>query len=64
MTQDDIPGVRGAPRGSGGAKGLLGGVWVGLGGSSLLPVPKNMLKQQSNDPKPWVKVPKVCPDPN
>ena len=25
--------------------------------------PKRVIKQQNNDPKPWFKVPKVCPDP-
>ena len=49
MAQDDIPGVMGAPGGPGGRKGVPGGLGV--------------MKQQNDDPKPWFKVPKVCPDP-
>ena len=47
MTQDDIPGGQGAPRGPVGVKG----------GSRLPPATKKILKQQNNGPKPWVKVP-------
>ena len=56
MAQDDIPGVRGPPGGPGGRQGAPGG-W------RLLPAPKRVIKQQYNGPKPWFKVPKVCPDP-
>ena len=49
MIQDDIPGVMGPPGGP--------------GGSRLTPTPKRVIKQQNNGPKPWFKVPKVCPDP-
>ena len=49
MTQDDIPGVMGAP---GGARGV-----------HYTPLVKKSEKQQNNGPKPWFKVPKVCPDP-
>ena len=44
---------QGATRGSRGAPG----------GWRLLPAPKRVIKQQNNGPKPWFKVPKVCPDP-
>ena len=53
MAQDDIPGVRGA---------LGTGHWW-PGGTRLLLTPKRVIKQQNNGPKPWFKVPKVCPDP-
>ena len=43
---------QGATRGSRGAPG----------GWRLLPAPKRVIKQQNNGPKPWFKVPKVCPD--
>ena len=56
MTQDVIPGVMGAPGGPGVCQGAPGG-------SRLPPAPKRVIKQQTNDPKPWFKVPKVCPDP-
>ena len=56
MTQDDIPGVMGAPGGPGGRHGAPGG-------SRLPPTPKREIKQQNNGPKSWFKVPKVCPDP-
>ena len=49
MAQDDIPGVMGAPGGP--------------GGSRLHLAPKSVIKLQNNGPKPWFKVPKVCPDP-
>ena len=32
-------------------------------GSRVPPAPKRVIKQQNNGPKPWFKVPKVCPDP-
>ena len=53
MTQDDIPGVVVAPRGPGGRQRAPGGARE----------PKRVIKQQNNGPKPWFKVPKVCPDP-
>ena len=56
MAQDDIPGVMAAPRGPGWRQGPPGGSWLPL-------APKRVIKQQNNDPKPWFKVPKVCPDP-
>ena len=56
MTQDDMPGVRGAPGGPGGRQGAPGG-------SSLPQAPRRVIKQQNIDPKPWFKVPKVCCDP-
>ena len=59
MAQDDIPGVMGAPGGPGGRQGALGGAR----GSRVPPAPKRVIKQQNNGPKPWFKVPKVCPDP-
>ena len=49
MTQDDIPGVMGAPGGPGGRQGAPGG-------SRLPPAPKREIKQQNNDPKSWFKV--------
>ena len=55
MTQDYLPGVRGAPGGPGGPQGAPGG-------SRLPPAPKREINQQNNDPKPWFKVPKVCCD--
>ena len=66
MTQDDIPGVLGAPGGPGGHQGVQGGArgHQGAPGGSRLPLaPKRVVKQQNNGPKPWFKVPKVCPDP-
>ena len=59
MAQDDISGVMGAPGGPGGRQGYQGAP----GGSRLPPAPKRVIKQQNNGPKPWFKVPKVCPDP-
>ena len=59
MTQDDISGVMGAPGVQGGARGHKGAP----GGSGVPPAPKRVIKQQNNGPKPWFKVPKVCPDP-
>ena len=59
MAQNDIPGVLGAPGGPGGRQGAPGGAR----GSRLPLAPKRVVKQQNNDPKPWFKVPKVCPDP-
>ena len=59
MAQDDIPGVMMAPGGPESARGHQGVP----GGSRIPPVPKKVIKQQNNDPKPWFKVPKVCPDP-
>ena len=49
-------GSRGAPGGTRGHQGAPGGSWLPL-------TPKRVIKQQNNDPKPWFKVPKVCPDP-
>ena len=59
MDEDDIPGVMRAPGGPGGARGHQGVP----GGSRIPPVPKKVIKQQNNDPKPWFTVTKVCPDP-
>ena len=59
MTQDDIPGVLGAPGGPGGRQGAPGGAR----GVQATPGAKKSVKQQNSDPKPWFKVPKVCPDP-
>ena len=56
MVQDDIPGVRGAPGGSGGRQGAPGG-------SRLPSAPKRVIKKQNNGPKPWFEAPKMCPDP-
>ena len=56
MARDDIPGVRGVPGGPGGHQGAPGA-------TRLLPTPKWVIKQQNNGSKPWLKVPKVCPDP-
>ena len=33
------------------------------GGSRQPPAPKRVKKQQNHGPKPWFKIPKVCPDP-
>ena len=55
MTQDDMPGVRGAPGGPGGRQGAPGG-------SSLPQAPRRVIKQTNNDSKPWFIVPKVCCD--
>ena len=59
MAQDDIPGVRGAPGGSGGARGHQGAP----GGSTLPPAAKRVIKTAKNGPKQWFKVFKVYPDP-
>ena len=48
MTQDDIPGVMGAPGGVRGVQATPGA---------------KKIKQQNAGPKSWFKVPKVCPDP-
>ena len=53
-------------RGHGGSRGSRGapaGTRGCPGGSRIPPAPKRVIKQQNNDPKPWFKVPKVCPDP-
>ena len=53
-------------QGSGGHQGFQWGARMhqGVPGGSRLPLaPKRVIKQQNNDPKPWFKVPKVCPDP-
>ena len=44
------------PGGPGGHQGAPGA-------TRLLPTPKWVIKQQNNGSKPWLKVPKVCPDP-
>ena len=49
-------------QGSGGHQGAQGRQGA-PGGSRLPQAPKRVIKQQNNDPKPWFKVPKVCPDP-
>ena len=49
MTQDDIPGVMGAPGGPGGRQGAPGG-------SRLPPAPNRVTTQQNNGLKPWFKV--------
>ena len=66
MTQDDWLWPRMTYQGSWGHQGVQGGTWghQGVpGGSRIPPAPKRVIKQQNNDPKPWFKVPKVCPDP-
>ena len=53
-------------RGHGGTRGSRGGARGHQGaprGSRVPPAPKRVIKQQNNGPKPWFKVPKVCPDP-
>ena len=57
MAQDDIPGVMGAP-------GPLQGGPDGFKGGRLHLAPKRVITQQDNEPKPWFKIFKVCPDPN
>ena len=48
-------------RGQGGSRGSR---HQGVPGATrLLPTPKWVIKQQNNGSKPWLKVPKVCPDP-
>ena len=49
--------------GTRGSRGAPGGTRGCPGGSRIPPAPKRVIKQQNNDPKPWFKVPKVCPDP-
>ena len=66
MTQDDWLWPRMTYQGSWGHQGVQGGArgHQGAPGGSWLPLaPKRVIKQQNNDPKPWFKVPKVCPDP-
>ena len=58
MTQDDIPGVMGAPGGPGGRQGAPGGAR----GVQDTPGAKKSDKIAKNDPKLWFRVPKVCPD--
>ena len=58
MVWDDIPWVIGAPGGPGGVQEAPGG----FRGSGVPKAPKRAIKQQNNGPKPWFKVPKVCPD--
>ena len=55
MAQDDIPGVRGAPGGSGGRQGALGGAR----GVYATPGGKRVIKTAKNGPKPRLKVSKV-----
>ena len=55
MVFDDISGLNGAPGGPGGRQGASGG-------SGVPPAPKRVIKRQNNDPKPWFKVPEVCPN--
>ena len=66
MTQNDwlCPGM--TYQRSGGHQGVRGGARGHQGapeGSMVPPAPKRVIKQQNNGPKPWFKVPKVCPDP-
>ena len=66
MTQDDWLWPRMTYQGSWGHQGVQGGARGHQGaprGSRLPPAPKTVIKQQNNGPKPWFKVPKVCPDP-
>ena len=66
MTQDDWLWPRMTYQGSWGHQGVQGGArgHQGAPGGSWLPLaPKRVIKQQNNGPKPWFKVPKVCPDP-
>ena len=66
MTQDDWLWPRMTYQGSWGHQGVQGGArgHQGVPGGSRIPLaPKRVIKQQNNDPKPWFKVPKVCPDP-
>ena len=58
MAKDDITGVMGAPGVKGGVRGHQGA----SGGSGLPPALNRVIKQQINGPKPWFKVPEVCPD--
>ena len=65
MTQDDWLWPRMTYQGSWGHQGVQGGArgHQGVPGGSRIPLaPKRVIKQQNNDPKPWFKVPKVCPD--
>ena len=66
MTQNDWLWPRMTYQGSWGHQGVQGGArgHQGAPGGSRLPLaPKRVVKQQNNGPKPWFKVPKVCPDP-
>ena len=65
MAQDGISGVLGAPRGPGGTRVSRGvpGHKGALMGSGLPLVPESVIKQQNDGHVPWLKVPKVCPDP-
>ena len=66
MTQNDWLWPRMTYQGSWGHQGVQGGArghQGAPGGSRLPPAPKRVIKQQNNGPKPWFKVPKVCPDP-
>ena len=66
MARDDWLWPRMTYQGSWGHQGVQGGArghQGATGGSRLPPVPKRVIKQQNNGPKPWFKVPKVCPDP-
>ena len=59
MAQDDIPGVRGAPGGSGGRQAALGGAR----GVYATPGGKKSDKNSKKWPQTTVKVSKVYPDP-
>jgi len=66
MTQYDWQWPRMTYQGSWGHPGVQGGARGHQGapeGSMVPPAPKRVIKQQNNGPKPWFKVPKVCPDP-
>ena len=66
MTQNDWQWPRMTYQGSWGHQGVQGGARGHQGaprGSRVPPAPKRVIKQQNNGPKPWFKVPKVCPDP-
>ena len=66
MTQDDWLWPRMTYQGSWGHQGVQGGArgHQGPPGGFRVPLaPKRLIKQQNNGPKPWFKVPKVCPDP-
>ena len=51
-----------AYQGSWGHQGGSRGPQGASGGSGVPPARKRVIKQQNNGPKPWFKVPKVCPD--
>ena len=59
MAKDDIPGVRGAPRGLGGRQEAPGGAR----GVLATPSGKKSNKNSKNGLKPCFKVSKVYPDP-